>query len=63
MKAINFVLDYSAGIKMRNILLIGFFFICDKTTSTAQRHVVSMAPKNWKLGECSELLKLTVFGR
>ena len=36
-------------------------FICDKTTSTTQRHVVSMAPKNWKLGGCSDPQELSAF--
>ena len=48
---------------MRKILLIVFFLICDKTTSTTQRHAENGAPKNWKLGECLSPLKLTVFGR
>ena len=31
--------------------------------STTQRHVVSKVPKNWKLGEYSELWKCSLFGR
>ena len=33
------------------------------TTSKTQRHAISMSPKKWKLRECSESLKLSVFGR
>ena len=45
------------GIKMRQVLLD-----CGKTSLTTQRHTVSIEPKNWKLGECPERLKLSVFG-
>ena len=31
------------------------FLICDETKSTTQRNVISVVPKNGKLGECSEL--------
>ena len=30
---------------------------------TIQHHAVTIAPKNWELGECSEPRKSSVFGR
>ena len=51
MKPIDFVFYESAGIKIRKILLIGFFY---PAALHQLRHVVSMELKNWELGECSE---------
>ena len=39
------------------------FFICDETKSETQRHAVTMAPKDWEFGKCSEPQKFDVFGR
>ena len=33
------------------------------TTLKTRRHAVSMTPKNWEFGECSEPRKFSVFGR
>ena len=49
MKLIDFIVDQSAGIKMSRFYSL-VFFIFDKTTSTTQRHEVSMAPKTENQG-------------
>ena len=56
----DFALYQSTGIDIRKFCS-SVVFISDKTTSTTQRHAASMASKSWKLGECSEPQKLSVF--
>ena len=45
-------------------MLIGLLlFLINLYIFVTQHHAVSLAPQNWKLGECYETLKLSVFGR
>ena len=43
--------------EIRKIFLIGLFYLRQDYAET-QRHVLSVTPKNWKFGECTEPRKL-----